>query len=62
MESNQGDEIKHQVGNSLTIIGLAYAQYCRKPEVLGRNIPVMLCESRRLVRKLEKICRDEGIL
>lgn len=62
MEETQGDEIKHLIGNSLTIIGLCYAQYCRKPELLNRNISVMLFESRRLVRKLEKICRDEGIL
>jgi len=58
----EADEIKHQIGNSMLTIGMCYSGYCRNPMLLKRNIPVMLFESRRLVKKLEKICGEEGIL
>jgi hypothetical protein len=61
-DTTTSDEVKRQVGTLLVEIGFCYIQYCRKPELLKRNISVMLYKTKRLVKNLEKICRDEGIL
>ena len=51
----QRDEIQDQIGNSLAAIGGWYARYCKHPEMVKRCMWIMLFESRRLVKKLEKI-------
>lgn len=56
-----GDEIRHQVGNSLFILNGWYSRYCSHPEMIKRCMWIMLNESMRLAEKLRRICEDEHI-
>lgn len=55
------DEIRHQIGNSLFALALAYSQYDKHPENVKRLMSIMLHEAKRLVEKLQKICENEHI-
>lgn len=56
-----GDEIRHQIGNSLVILDGWYRRYCNHPEMVEKCMWIMLKEAIRLVEKLKKIYEDEHI-